>query len=110
MIARGAAQTQGVSLPAMKKVTSGFSRLQAFCDQTEVQPIQPFVLERQLSAATTTSEGVYVFEPSALGPTCRSVTLVLYSEKAPDKGETLVLDDALLQPAWEDFTVSRDGR
>ena len=110
MIARGAAQTQGVSLPAMRKVTSGFSRLQAFCDQTEVQPIQPFVLERELSPATMTTEGLYVFDPSAIGPTCRSVKLVLYSEKSPDKGETLVLDATLLRPAWEDFTPSPEAR
>ena len=68
MIARGAAQTQGVSLPPMKHLTSGFSRLQAFCGQTEVLPIHPFVLERQVSAATTTTEGLYVFDPNASGP------------------------------------------
>ena len=68
MIARGAAQTQGVSLPPMKHLTSGFSRLQAFCGQTEVLPIHPFVLERQVSSATTTTEGLYVFDPNALGP------------------------------------------
>ena len=106
-VARGAAQTQGMSLPSMKKVTSGFSRLQAFCGQTEVRPIHPFTLERQVSFSTTTTEGLYVFDPKALGPACGSVKLVLYSEKSPDKGDTVVLDDALLKLAWEDFVIRR---
>ena len=107
MIGRGAAQTQGVSLPPMKKVTSGFSHLEAFCGQTKVQPIHPFALEREVSSATTTTEGLYVFDPSALGPACGSVKLVLYSEKSPNKGETLVLEDTLLQEAWQDFAPFR---
>ncbi len=106
-IARGAAQTQGVALPSMKHVTSGFSRLQAFCGQTEVQPIHPFALERQVSPSTTTTEGLYVFDPDALGPACGSVKLVLYSEKSPDKGETVVLDGTLLQQAWLDVAPAR---
>ncbi len=110
MIARGAAQTQGMSLPSMKRVTSGFSRLQAFCGETEVQPIQPFVLEREISPSATTTEGLYVFEPNALGPACDRVKLVLYSEKSTDKGDTLVLDDTMVQQAWQDFAPYRDAR
>jgi hypothetical protein len=109
MIARGAAQTQGMSLPPMKRVASGFSRLEAFCGQASVQPIHPFTLEREIASATTT-EGLYVFDPNALGPACGSVKLVLYSEKAPGKGETLVLDDTPLQQAWQDFEPYRDAR
>jgi hypothetical protein len=110
MIGRGAAQTQGVSLPPMKRMTSGFSRLKAFCGQAEVQPIHPFALEREVSPGTTTTEGLYVFDPNALGPACGSVKLVLYSEKSPDKGDTLVLDDTMLQQAWQDFAPFRDAR
>jgi S1-C subfamily serine protease len=107
MIARGAASTQGVSLPPMKRVTAGFSRLQAFCGQTEVLPIQPFVLEREVPPAATTTEGLYVFDAKALGPACGRVKLVLYSEKSPGQGETLVLHEQVLRPAWRDFEVSR---
>jgi S1-C subfamily serine protease len=108
-IARGAAQTQGMSLPPMKRLTSGFSRLEAFCSQIRVQPIHPFVLQREV-ATTTTTEGLYVFDPNALGPACDTVKLVLYSEKSPSKGETLVLDDTLLQQAWQDFAPYRDAQ
>ena len=110
MIGRGAAQTQGVSLPPMKRLTSGFSRLKTFCGQAEVQPIHPFALEREVSSGTTTTEGLYVFDPNALGPACGSVQLVLYSEKSPDKGDTLVLDDTMLQQAWQDFAPFRDAQ
>jgi hypothetical protein len=109
-IARGAAQTQGVALPPIRRVTSGFSRLQAFCGETEVQPIQPFALEREVAPETTTTEGLYVFDPKGLGPECGRVRLVLYSKKSPDKGDTLVLDDTLVQQAWQDFATSRGAQ
>ena len=96
-----------MSLPSMKRVTSGFSRLQAFCGETEVQPIHPFVLEREISPSATTTEGLYVFDPNALGPACGRLKLVLYSEKSPNKGDTLVLDNTMLQQAWQDFTTVR---
>ena len=40
-VARGAAQTQGVSLPPFKRIRSGFSRMRAYCGDTEVTPIHP---------------------------------------------------------------------
>jgi hypothetical protein len=44
-MARGAAYTQEMALPAIKRLKSGFDRLQAFCGRTEVTPIHPFTLE-----------------------------------------------------------------
>ena len=38
-MARGAAYTQGMALPALKRLKSGFHRMQAFCGRTEVTPI-----------------------------------------------------------------------
>ena len=46
-VARGAAQTQGVSLPPIKRYKPGFSRLRAYCGDAEVTPIHPFTLELQ---------------------------------------------------------------
>ena len=37
MVARGAARTQGVAIPPIKRVTSGFLRLQAFCGPKKVE-------------------------------------------------------------------------
>jgi Trypsin-like peptidase domain len=110
MVARGAAQTQGMSLPAMKHFKSGFARMQAFCGSTEVTPIHPFLLERPISDTNTIDEGLYVFDPGALTPDCGSVRLVLYSQKSPDNGETLTVDSKLLQQVWQDFAAYREQR
>ena len=102
-VARGAAMTQGMALPAIKHLKSGFLRLQALCGRTEVQPIHPFKLEMRVSETDAIYEGLYVFDPAALGPQCGTVTLVMYSEKTPDKADTRVVDPALLQQIWRDF-------
>lgn len=107
-IARGAAQTQGVALPPIKHFTSGFSRMRALCGDTEVTPIHPFTLELRVSERDTIDEGLYVFDPEALGPRCGTVTLVLYSAKEPEKGETRVVDPKMLQQIWQDFAPYRD--
>jgi S1-C subfamily serine protease len=106
-VARGAAQTQGVALPPIKHFKSGFSRLRAFCGDAEVTPIHPFKLEQRVSESDAIYEGLYVFDPGALGPPCGTVKLVLYSEKAPEKGDTRVVDPKVLQQIWQDFTPYR---
>jgi S1-C subfamily serine protease len=105
--ARGAAQTQGVSLPPIKRFKPGFARLQAFCGDAEVTPIHPFKLEQRVSESDAIYEGLYVFDPGALGPSCGSVRLVLYSEKEPQKGETRLVDPNVLKQIWEDFAPYR---
>jgi len=106
-VARGAAQTQGVSVPPIKRFASGFSRLRAFCGEAEVTPIHPFKLEQRVSESDAIHEGLYVFDPDALGPPCASVKLVLYSEKDPDKGETRLIDAKVVQQIWRDFASYR---
>ena len=106
-VARGAARTQGVSLPPIKHFKSGFSRLRAFCGDAEVTPIHPFKLEQRVSESDAINEGLYVFDPGALGPQCGPAKLVLYSEKEPEKGDTRVIDPKVLQQLWEDFAPYR---
>jgi S1-C subfamily serine protease len=107
-VARGAARTQGVSLPPIKRFRSGFSRLRAFCGDAEVTPIHPFKLEQRISESVAIHEGLYVFDPGALGPHCGSVKLVLYSEKEPEKGDTREGDPKVLQQIWQDFAPYRE--
>jgi hypothetical protein len=107
MVARGAALTQGVSMPAIKHFKAGFSRMRAFCGETEVVAIHPFVIERQLSETDAIREGLYVFDPGALGPQCGSVRLVLYSEKDPEKGDEKVIAPTVIQQVWQDFAPYR---
>ena len=107
-MARGAAYTQGMALPALKRLKSGFERLQAFCDRTEVTPIHPFKLELRVSETDAVYEGLYAFDPAALGPACATVTLALYSEKEPAKADTRVVDPKILRQIWQDLEL--DGR
>jgi len=109
-VARGAAQTQGMAIPAIKRFKSGFSRLRAFCGDAEVTPIHPFKLEQNVSDTNTVVEGLYVFDPGALGPECSSVKLILYSQKEPDKADTRVVDPKLIQQIWSDFAPYRTGQ
>jgi S1-C subfamily serine protease len=102
-VARGAASTQGVSLPPMKRPKAGFLRLQAFCGDTEVTPIHPFVVEHRLSEKEAIYEGLYVFDPAALGQPCSEVKLTVYSESEADKGDARVVDQKVVQQIARDF-------
>jgi len=106
-VARGAARTQGVALPPIKHVKSGFSRMRAFCGEAEVTPIHPFKLEQRVSETDAIYEGLYVFDPGALGPQCATVKLVLYSEKEPEKADTRVVDPKVVEQIWQDFEPYR---
>jgi S1-C subfamily serine protease len=107
-VARGAAQTQGVSLPPIKRFKSGFSRMRVFCGDAEVTPIHPFKLDQRVSEKDAIYAGLYVFDPGALGPHCGPVKLVLYSEKEPEKGDTRLVDPKVLQQIWQDFAPYRE--
>lgn len=106
-IARGAAYTQGIGLPPIKRFKPGFSRLRAFCGDLEITPIHPFILEQRLSETDAIREGLYVFDPRALGPHCQSVRLVLYSEKEPEKPDSRAVDPRVLERLWQDFAPFR---
>jgi hypothetical protein len=102
-VGRQAAQTQGVSIPPIKRFKPGFSRMRVLCGAAEVTPIHPFKLELRVSESEAIDEGLYVFDPGALGPQCGTVTLVLYSVKEPEKGDTRVVDPKVIRQIWDDF-------
>jgi hypothetical protein len=104
-VARGAAMTQGMSLPPMKRAKAGFLRMRAFCGDTEVMPIHPFVVEHRVSQTEAIYEGLYVFDPAALGPQCGAVKLTVYSENEPDTGDARVVDQKVLQQITRDFAA-----
>jgi len=106
-VARGAASTQGIALPKIERFQSGFLRMRAQCGDTEVTPVHPFKLERRVSSTDAIYEGLYAFDPGALGPHCGAVTLTFYSEKEPEKADSRVVDPALLQRIWNDFESYR---
>jgi hypothetical protein len=102
-VARGAAMTQGMSLPPVTRAKAGFSRMALSSGATEVTPIHPLMVERRTSATEAIYEGLYVFDPDALGPHCGTVKLTVYAENAPDKGDTRVVDPQVLQQIARDF-------
>ena len=106
-VARGAAYTQGMALPPIKHFKPGFLRLHAFCGAAEVLPIHPFILERRVSETDAVREGLYVFDPQALGPQCASVKLVLYSEKEPEKPDSRAIDPDMIERIWQNFAAAR---
>jgi len=102
-VARGAASTQGMAIPPIKRFSAVFARMQAYCGDREVTPIHRFTLERRFSETVTIEEGLYVFEPFALNPECGSVKLVLYSEKEPAKADSRVVEPNVIQQIKDDF-------
>ena len=81
--------------------------MRVFCGDAEVTPIHPFKLEQRVSESDAIYEGLYVFDPGALGPHCGTVKLVMYSEKDLEKGDTRVVDPGLLEQIWRDFEPYR---
>lgn len=106
-IARGAAFTQGVALPAIKRLSSGFSAMTVWCGDREVTPIHPFVLGIEVSDTETVREGLYAFAPDALTPACGTVRLDLRSQKEPAKADLVTVDPKVLEQIWADFAVYR---
>jgi len=106
-VARGAAQTQGMALPPMTHVASGFARMRVLCGDREVAPIHPFTLQSRASETETIDEGLYVFDPDALAPSCAGMKLVMYSQKQPDRADTRVIDPRMVQRIWDDFAPIR---
>jgi hypothetical protein len=96
-LGREAARTQGAELPPFKDFKTSFVRMRAFCGNAEVVPIQPFVLEHRTSDTKMVREGLYVFDPAAFGPACSRVTLSIYSEKSPEKADTVTIDVSLIR-------------
>ena len=102
-VGRTAAMTQGVSLPPMKRAKAGFLRMRAFCGDMEVMPIHPFVVEHRVSETEVINEGLYVFDPAVFGSPCSVVKLTVHSENEPQKGDTRVVDEKVLQQITRDF-------
>jgi hypothetical protein len=94
-LARGAAATQGVMLPALKSVNANFLRMRAFCGTAEVLPIQPLIVEMPLAGRHPIREGLYVFAHSDFGSHCATVRFDLYSEKSPGQPDSRTIDPAV---------------
>jgi len=106
-LGREAARTQGANLPAFKDFKTDFVRMRVSCGETEVVPIHPFVLEHRLTEKNVVREGLYVFDPGALGPQCGAVTLTLHSEKSPDRGDAVAVTPKVIEQLWQELASYR---
>jgi hypothetical protein len=102
-VARGAAETQGVSIPPIKRFRPGFAGMRLLCGSREITPIHPFKIEQRLSEAEAIHEGLYVFDPAVFGPDCGTVTLELSSAKEPGRAESRTVDPAIIRRISQDF-------
>jgi hypothetical protein len=108
-VARGAAQTQGMSIPSIKHLKAGFAGLRLFCGDAEITPIHPLRIEQRVSEREVVLEGLYVFAPDAISPQCRTVKLMLYSDKAPEKADPRTIDAKIVEQVWNDFAPYRSA-
>jgi len=106
-LARGAAQTQGVAIPAIRKPKATFGSLRLTCGDTAIAPIHPLRIEHRVDDGTSLDEGFYVFGPSAISPQCGSVTITVLSDKPADKGDPRAIDAKIVQQVWDDFAPYR---
>jgi S1-C subfamily serine protease len=108
-VAREAARTPGAELPPFLRFKTSFVRMSLSCGAAAVVPVQPFTLEHRLSETDAIREGLYVFDPNAIGPHCARVTLTLHSEEAPDAPETIVIPTAIVDRLWSEFAIWREA-
>lgn len=116
-LGRGVAESQGqYAGPANMHFKADFYKMQVFCGDAEVTPIHPFKIEHRVAVRNSavnindaTYEGLYIFEPGAIGPHCGTVKMVLFTEKEPEKGDTRVIEGKSLQQIWQDFAPYRAG-
>jgi hypothetical protein len=71
--------------------------MRAYCGDTEVTPIHPFVIERRINDKQAIREGLYVFGLDAFGPQCSAVRFSMFSEKEPQRADTKVIDPKLFE-------------
>lgn len=109
-VAREAARTQGADLPPFKRFKTSFVRMTLSCGAATVVPIQPFVLEHRLSETDTIMEGLYIYHPNDVGPSCGETRLTLHAAQAPDTPETIVIAASTVERVWNGFGAWRDAR
>lgn len=104
-VAREAARTQGAELPPFKAFKTSFVRMTLACGPAAIAPIHPFVLDHQLSEAKVIREGLYVFDPAAFDPGCGELRLTLFSDRAPDTPDTIVIPRPTVERIRSDFAA-----
>jgi hypothetical protein len=91
---------------------NGFKRMRLLCGGKELEPIEPGRSEYELEdmrgrTVDTTFQGRYTYLPDAVGPSCGSVVLEIYSEKDPDTPLTKAIEQTTIDRVWADMDPYR---
>jgi len=97
------------------KFKNGFQRMRLICGSKEVPPIDPGKAEYKLldlrgHVIDTTTQGLYVYSPDAISPSCGGMSLEIFSEKDPDAPTTQPLEAATVEHVWADFEPYRKAK
>jgi hypothetical protein len=106
-VARGAAQTQGVAIPAIKRPKAAFGGVRLTCGDREVAPIHPFRIAHRFGGTASIDEGLYAFDAGAFSPRCGVVKITVVTDKPADKGDTRTVDATIVQRVWDAFAPYR---
>ncbi len=100
----------GVRLPAKVKFRADFYKMKLFCDDKEVEPIQPIKRAHMLNESNylfnlkdATYSGFYTYPADAINSGCTAVRLEVSSEKNPDNPEIEKLKTKHIQRLALDF-------
>ena len=93
--ARGAASTQGASIPAIKHVGPGFSRMRVLCGNREIAPVHSFRIRARVSETEAVDEGFYAFDPMAISRLAPTEAIAAANSQAAGK----LLRTAGIEPA-----------
>ena len=97
------------------KFKNGFQKMRLLCGGKEIVPIDPGKGEYELrgprqNVIDTSTQGLYVYPPDAISPSCGAVSLEIFSEKDPNTPITQAVETATVERVWSDFEPYRKGK
>lgn len=109
---RGLSQGMG---KARLRFRTDFHKMRLLCGGEEIEPIHPGRIPHIMTLDSTfvnivdaTYEGLYVYPPDSISPSCGKMTLELYTEKEPTKVKKRDLDRKTIARIWKDFEPYRE--
>lgn len=81
----------------------------------EIVPIDPRKTEYELhgpreDVIDTSTQGLYIYPPDAISPSCGAVSLEIFSEKDPNTPITQPVETGTVERVWSDFEPYRKGK
>jgi len=101
---------------ARLRFRTDFHKMRLLCGGEEIEPIHPgkiphiMTVDSTVNIVDATYEGLYVYPPDSISPSCGKMTLELYTEKEPTKVKKRDLDRKTIARIWKDFAPYREMR